>query len=87
METAKLFTSGRSQAVRIPKKYRFKGTEVEIHRQGNSLVLTPISEEDKLQTSQEALLQAFLEMPCFPDFQIDREPAQKIQERELFFVV
>ena len=30
METAKVFMTGRSQAVRLPRKYRFEGTEVEI---------------------------------------------------------
>ena len=30
--TAKLFINGRSQAVRLPKEYRFEGTEVFIHR-------------------------------------------------------
>ena len=31
-DTAKLFTTGRSQAVRLPMKYRFEGKEVYIHR-------------------------------------------------------
>jgi len=31
-QTAKLFTNGRSQAVRLPASYRFKGKEVYIHR-------------------------------------------------------
>jgi antitoxin VapB len=31
-QTAKLFLNGRSQAVRLPKEYRFKGTEVAIRR-------------------------------------------------------
>ena len=30
--TAKLFTTGRSQAVRLPKEYRFEGTEVFVHK-------------------------------------------------------
>lgn len=32
METAKLFMNGRSQAVRLPQEYRFKGNEVYIRR-------------------------------------------------------
>ncbi len=32
MDTAKLFSNGRSQAVRLPKQYRFEGTEVFIRR-------------------------------------------------------
>ena len=39
---AKLFLNGRSQAVRLPKEFRFKGKEVQITRQGRSVVLTPV---------------------------------------------
>ena len=38
---AKVFMTGRSQAVRLPKEYRFAGESVHIHRFGNSVVLTP----------------------------------------------
>ena len=39
---AKLFKNGQSQAVRIPKKYEFKGIdEVTIHREGNGIVIMP----------------------------------------------
>jgi len=38
---AKLFWSGRSQAVRLPKEFRFEGTEVHIRRQGKAVVLEP----------------------------------------------
>lgn len=41
METAKVFESGRSQAVRLPKKFRFTTNEVVVQRLGTSLVLTP----------------------------------------------
>ena len=40
-DTAKVFMSGRSQAVRLPKEYRFDGSEVFIRRVGNSVILTP----------------------------------------------
>jgi antitoxin VapB len=39
MATAKVFRSGNSQAVRLPKQYRFKGKEVEIFRRGEEVVL------------------------------------------------
>ena len=32
MDTAKLFHSGRSQAVRLPKEYRFRGNEVVVNK-------------------------------------------------------
>ena len=41
METAKLFQNGQSQAVRLPKKYRFAGDKVLIKRMGNAVVLLP----------------------------------------------
>jgi antitoxin VapB len=41
MKTAKVFKSGNSQAVRIPKEFQLESTEVEIRRRGGSLVLRP----------------------------------------------
>lgn len=40
--TAKLFTHGRSQAVRLPKEFRFEGTEVRVSRIGNKVILEPM---------------------------------------------
>lgn len=40
--TAKIFQNGRSQAVRLPKAFRFKGTEVKITKKGNKVILEPI---------------------------------------------
>lgn len=39
---AKLFDNGRSQAVRLPKAFRFSGTEVRIRREGESVILEPV---------------------------------------------
>ena len=41
MKTAKVFKSGNSQAVRIPKEFHFKGSEVEIQQKGDVLILRP----------------------------------------------
>lgn len=41
MATAKLFKSGRSQAVRLPKEFRFEGDEVVVTRLGAAVVLLP----------------------------------------------
>lgn len=41
METAKLFVNGQSQAVRLPKEYRFSGNEVYIQKVGNAVMLFP----------------------------------------------
>lgn len=44
IDRAKIFTSGNSQAIRLPKKFRLAGQTVRIQRKGKSLLLTP--EED-----------------------------------------
>jgi len=44
METAKLFVNGNSQAVRLPKEYRFPGNEVGIKKVGNIAILYPIDQ-------------------------------------------
>ncbi len=42
MRTASLFKNGKNQAVRLPKEFEFEGvTEVEIARDGESIILTP----------------------------------------------
>ncbi|MFM8983855.1 MAG: antitoxin [Spartobacteria bacterium] len=39
MKTAKLFASGRSQAVRLPKEFRFEGDEVQVSKLGSAVLL------------------------------------------------
>ena len=41
METAKIFTKGRSQAVRIPKAFRFEGDDVHIKKTADEVLLIP----------------------------------------------
>lgn len=41
MMTAKIFENGRSQAVRLPKEYRFNGEEVAVNKIGDIVVLMP----------------------------------------------
>ena len=72
MDTAKLFQSGRSQAVRLPKEYRFQGSEVAVKHFGNGVLLLPI--EDPWQML-EASLEAFE-----PGFVLSREqPEQQMR--------
>ncbi len=42
MSTAKIFKNGRSQAVRLPKEFRFEGEEVKIRRRGKEVILEPV---------------------------------------------
>ena len=53
MHTARLFQSGRSQAVRLPKEFRFAGTEVAVRHFGNGVLLLPL--DDPWQTLEEGL--------------------------------
>ena len=43
MDTARVFSNGRSQAVSIPKEYRFDADEVFINKIGDVLLLTPVN--------------------------------------------
>jgi antitoxin VapB len=73
--TAKIFANGRSQAVRLPKEYRFKGTEVYAKKVGNVVMLFP---KDNPWTSLVRSLDSFSD-----DFMSERQqPAQ--QKRKLF---
>ncbi|TIS87988.1 type II toxin-antitoxin system VapB family antitoxin [Mesorhizobium sp.] len=45
MNKAKVFWSGRSQAVRLPKEFRIKTKEVSIRRHGHSVILEPLAQD------------------------------------------
>ena len=75
MDTARLFQSGRSQAVRLPKEYRFTGTEVVVKHFGNGVLLLP--SDDPWQTLQ-AGLAAFE-----PGFVLTREQPETQQRDEI----
>ncbi len=44
--TAKLFAHGGSQAVRLPKAFRFEGSEVSIRKEGDAVILEPIRPQE-----------------------------------------
>ena len=52
-ETAKVFTHGGSQAVRLPKAFRFSEAEVSIRKEGDSVILTPKPKGRPLPKSKE----------------------------------
>jgi len=73
IDTARLFQSGRSQAVRLPKEYRFAGTEVVVKHFGNGVLLLPV--DDPWQTLA-AGLAAFE-----PGFELTRQqPDDQVRE-------
>jgi len=45
MDIAKVFWSGRSQAVRLPKEFRFDSDQVRIRRRGNAVILEPLADD------------------------------------------
>jgi antitoxin VapB len=63
LETAKIFTTGRSQAVRLPKAFRFNTSEVTIERQGDSVILRPKLSREEWWNKMEKVLGAFEGMP------------------------
>lgn len=64
--TAKLFWNGHSQAIRLPRLFRFEGTEVRIEKQGNRLIIEPIEYDwgflDELQSVDQDFIQATQEI-------------------------
>jgi antitoxin VapB len=75
MKTAKLFKNGQSQAVRLPREFRFEGTEVYIKRMGNAVLLLP--EQDSWQLLFESLSlfsDDFMEVRDQPEQQVREMP-------------
>lgn len=72
MTKARVFRSGNSQAVRLPKAFRFDSKEVEIFRRGNEVVL---------REKRASLAEMLDELPAWPaDFELPAELPQ--QERD-----
>ncbi|MCA9442930.1 MAG: antitoxin [Candidatus Omnitrophica bacterium] len=74
MKTAKIFTNGRSQAVRLPKEFRMEGDEVKISREGKKIILEPI------ETSWEEIFDILDEFP--DDFMAEGRQQPPMQERD-----
>lgn len=73
--TAKLFKNGNSQAVRLPKEFRFEGDEVLMYREGDRIIMQPKKRRwDDFFASDKRVS---------PDFMQERADAPP-QERELF---
>jgi antitoxin VapB len=73
MNVAKLFTHGGSQAVRLPKEFRFEGTQVHVRRVGNEVVLSELPP-----ANLQALLEALEDFE--PGVRLEREqPAPQVR--------
>ena len=77
LKKASLFMNGRSQAVRLPKEFRFEGTHVYAFKDGNRVIL--MSKDDRM----ERLLAAYGSAPDFPDR--DQGPPQERPELDELF--
>jgi len=72
--TAKIFTTGRSQAVRLPKAFRFDTDEVTIEKVGTAVILWPKHEDNAVWAARvQSLLAGFEGMP--EAIERDRRPA------------
>jgi antitoxin VapB len=70
VKTAKLFKNGDSQAVRLPREFRFTGKEVLIKRTGNAVILMPKTKSwETLLTSLEQFSEDFMEERDQPGMQ------------------
>jgi antitoxin VapB len=76
MKIAKLFQNGQSQAVRLPKEFRFKGDKVFIKQLGKATILLPI------ETPWESLFDSLSKFSA--DFMATREQPAQQQREDLF---
>ncbi len=76
MTTTRIFQSGNSQAVRLPKEFRFNAEQVEIFRQGNDIVLR------ERPANAAAIFDALTSLPA--DFMETGRADAPPQEREAF---
>jgi antitoxin VapB len=74
---AKIFTTGRSQAVRLPKAFRFEGTEVSVERQGDAVILRPKLDNETWAQQLVSSVAAF-----YGDIKIDRAEDWPQSDRE-----
>ncbi|MEP6506826.1 MAG: type II toxin-antitoxin system VapB family antitoxin [Gemmatimonadales bacterium] len=77
LRRASLFMNGRSQAVRLPKEFRFDGDHVFVKRDGDRIILMPYDDRTA------RLLAAFGSAPDFPDR--DQGTSQERPELDEFF--
>ncbi len=76
MQTAKLFMNGRSQAIRLPKEYRFEGEDVYIKKYEDVVVLIPRN------SGWDTMINSLDDFT--DDFMNNRDQPQKSENRDIF---
>jgi antitoxin VapB len=76
--TAKLFTHGRSQAVRLPKECRFEGQEVRVTKVGDRVILEPLDAKPGVPW---ALIDQLVDQPFMPE---GREQPEMPEDKVVF---
>lgn len=82
--SAKLFTHGGSQAVRLPKAFRFEGSEVSIRREGDAVILEPV--KAKRPPTMEEMAAFWRELDekygdiVIEDIERDKSPARELPD-------
>jgi antitoxin VapB len=79
MDTAKIFWTGRSQAVRLPKEFRFNASEVRVRKQGELVILEPIASDWTWLANVTGPLDQ-----DFVDATLEKQAAQKRPRLDLF---
>ena len=83
-KTAKLFTHGRSQAVRLPKEFRLPGKEVRVSRVGHRVILEPIARSPDDVAAVFAEIDRLLAGAPFPDVGPADDPPVAPDKRAFF---
>jgi len=79
---AKLFTHGGSQAVRLPKAFRFEGAEVTVRREGDAVILEPVAARSPRTQADLDAMWARIDARGGGDFPDREQPPE--QEREFW---
>ena len=80
MDTAKLFINGKSQAVRLPKAYRFEGKEVYLKKVAQGVLLLPMDQSiwDTWEKNLQKYDSLFMDKRDQPDSQQQREGLEDV---------
>ena len=79
---AKLFQHGGSQAVRLPKAFRFEGSEVLIRKEGDTVILEPVPAKRRRPRTKEEMAAFWAELDSLGDSDFPERDQPPLQERD-----